>query len=167
MSNERKDGGLVCKWCERPAHIKQGRILLCAMHYRISSMSSRARRDGKTAPSRAEIEAILPNPFICKPCGRPMNWVRDDGASTQATLQHDRNGEIRIICLACNTKHAQHPGDSYYDLPGGHKRCPDCEQILPVDAFVIDKSRPVGRKSYCRKCSSIRHKSWRSSHAVA
>lgn len=156
---ETRDGG--CAWCERDAHIRQGRIMLCAMHYRISSMRSRAKRDGKITPSREQIEFMVPSPFVCVSCERAMNWLRRDGASTQATLQHDRSGRVRIICLACNTRHAQHPGDSYYDLPEGHKRCAKCDRILPHSAFSTDRSRPLGLKASCRECSHKSHTTWR------
>jgi hypothetical protein len=155
----------TCAWCDRPSHIKQGRIVLCDQHYRMSSMRSRARRDGKKVPSRAQIEAMIPRPFVCGACERPMVWLRCHGASQQATLQHDRSGSMRIICLGCNTRHAQHPDDSFYAVPHGHKRCPDCEQVLPRKSFVADRSRPIGLRSYCRRCSSIRFKNWSTSHA--
>lgn len=168
MSAKIEDGGpATCAWCARPYYIRQGRIRLCAVHYRISSMRARAQRDGKKSPTVAQIEALVPSPFVCVGCARPMNWLHGDGRSTQVTLQHDRSGELRLICLACNTRHAQHPEDSYYTIQAGHKRCPDCEQHLPHAAFAKDRSRPIGLKSYCRACSSIRHKSWEASRAVA
>lgn len=155
-----------CAWCDGPAHIRQGRILLCAKHYRLSSMRSRAKRDGKLAPSRSEIEALVPDPLVCVGCDRPMTWLRESDASRQVTLQHDRNGQLRILCLACNTRHAQHPGDSFYDIPKHHKLCPDCSRVLPLSAFARDRSRPIGRRSYCRECSSHRFKQWSAQHAV-
>lgn len=166
MANDNDVPAFPCAWCERPSHIRQGRILLCAVHYRISSMRSRAKRDGKVAPDRREIEALIPSPFVCECCGREMTWLRMKGASRQATLQHDRDGALRIICLACNTRHAQHPGDSFYHIPEGHKRCPDCEQVLPLASFAIDRSRPIGRKSYCRSCAAVRFKRWEARNAA-
>lgn len=168
MEQDTKDGGpaFPCAWCDSASHIKQGRILLCPMHYRISSMRSRARRDNKYVPKREEIEALA-ECLNCLGCGRLMNWLRSDGASTQVTLQHDRSGTIRLLCLACNTRHAKHPDDSYYDLPKDHKRCPDCETVLPRSAFALDRSRPIGLKSYCRQCSSIRFTAWEKAHVAA
>ena len=157
---------LGCAWCERPSHIRQGRIRLCAMHYRISNMRSRARRDGKAVPTRQEIEALVPAPFVCVGCERPMSWLRANGASQQATLQHDRDGTLRLICLACNTRHAKHPDDSFYSIPKGHKRCPDCSQVLPLNSFAVDRSRPLGRVSYCRPCAAKRFKQWSINHAA-
>ena len=165
MTDKHDGGPALCAWCEEPAHIKQGRILLCQVHYRISSMRILAKRDGKVSPSRDEIEAAIPNPLICSCCDREMNWLRSDGASTQITLQHDRRGSIRLICLGCNVRHSVHPSDTFYTIPAGKKRCPDCEMVLPVADFSKDRSRPIGLKSYCRPCASIRNKSWRKARA--
>jgi hypothetical protein len=156
----------TCAWCERRSHIRQGRIWLCAAHYRISSMRTRASRDGKPVPTRQGIEALVPHPFVCGCCARGMTWLRESGASRQATLQHDRNGGLRIICLGCNTRHAMHPGDSFYDIPAGQKRCGGCDQVLPVDAFAVDRSRPIGRKGRCRACASADFKKWSKRHAA-
>lgn len=155
-----------CAWCDRPSHIRQGRIWLCAVHYRIANMRSRAKRDGKLVPTRQEIEALVPSPFVCGCCERPMTWLRQASATNQATLQHDRDGGLRIICLGCNTRHAVHPGDTFYDIPKGHKRCGGCEQVLPLSSFAIDRSRPIGRKGHCRACSSVAFKNWSQSHAA-
>lgn len=162
MSETRKDGGpAACAWCDRAAYIRQGRIMLCLVHYRISSMRSRATRDGKFVPTRQAIEALIPTPFDCIGCRRAMDWSRAAGASSQATLQHDRSGAMRIICLACNTRHAQHPGDTFYDVPDGHKRCAKCDRTLPHGSFSRDKSRPLGLRSSCRDCNHTAHTKWR------
>jgi hypothetical protein len=136
------------------------------MHYRISSMRSRAKRDGKTVPTRSEIEGMAAT-MVCIGCSRRMNWLRSEGASTQATLQHDRDGGVRLLCLACNTRHAQHPGDTFYGVASNEKWCPDCDQILPKGSFAKDRSRPVGLKSYCRPCAAARYRSWEARHAAA
>jgi hypothetical protein len=155
------DGGPAsCAWCAEAAHIRQGRIMLCAAHYRISSMRSRAKRDGKVLPDRKDIEAMIPSPFVCIGCSREMTWLRDRGASVQVTLQHDRDGSMRLICLGCNTRHAAHPSDTFYDIPSDQKFCPDCTRVLPRTSFAADRSRPIGLKSYCRECSSARFKKW-------
>lgn len=158
---DREDGGPGCAWCKSPAHIRQGRILLCEAHYRLSSMKIRAKRDGKVAPSVKELEALVPSPFVCGGCKRPMNWLQKHGASTQATLQHDRNGTLKIVCLACNSKHAAHPGDSFWSVPEGHKRCASCERTLAASDFARDRSRPCGLKASCKQCSHSQHTKWR------
>lgn len=144
----------------RPSHIRQGRIMLCVVHYRMSSMRSRATRDGKSVPTISEIEALVPSPFRCEPCGRDMTWLREQGASIQVSLQHDRSGEVRLICLGCNTRHGAHPGDSFYRMPKGHKQCRSCKQVLPFSSFVVDRSRPIGLKGNCRTCCSTQWQRW-------
>lgn len=152
-----------CAWCDEPKHVKQGRISLCAMHYRISSMRACARRNGKLVPTRQEIEWFALN-MSCFGCGKEMHWLAVDGRKDQATLQHDRDGTIRLLCLSCNVRHSHNPDDSFYELPKNHKHCPDCEKVLPYSSFCKDKSRPVGLKSYCRGCAKNRHKQWRESY---
>jgi len=161
------DNPFACAWCDEAAHIRQGRVMLCATHYRISSMRARAARDGKMVPTRDEIASLAAQSMTCVGCKRPMNWLRSSGTSTQVTLQHDRDGTIRLLCLACNTRHAQHPGDSFYTIPAAKKWCPDCGDVLPKADFCRDLSRPLGLKSYCRKCSAARHHKWRIKHANA
>lgn len=163
LAGQKERAGMsdLCKWCDAPAHIKQGRIMLCAKHYRMSTMRSKAKSDGKYRPLYAELEALIPDPFECEGCGREMTWLRESGASVQVTLQHDRSGEIRLLCLGCNRRHAVHPGDSFYDIPDGHKWCAMCNQVLPHSEFARDRSRPIGLKGYCRQCSAKRHAKWR------
>ena len=166
MTKKDTGGPASCKWCEKPPHIRQGRIMLCDVHYRISSMRSAAKRHGKACPSTGEIESLIPNPFVCIGCDREMHWLRGTGpVSQQATLQHDRNGEIKIICFGCNTRHASHPDDTFYEIPNGHKFCPDCREVKPQSNFSKDASRPIGLKSYCKPCSSKRHEKWRNKNA--
>jgi hypothetical protein len=42
------------------------------------------------------------------------------------------------------------------DVPPGMKRCPDCERVLSVDAFVRDKGHKDGVGTYCRPCLNVR-----------
>ena len=161
MTGKINDGGPACAWCDRSAHIRQGRILLCEVHYRLSSMRSTAKRAGKEAPTVKEMESLIPSPLVCGGCHRPMNWLQSQGASTQATFQHDRDGTLKIVCLSCNTKHACHPGDSFWSVPEGHKRCASCDRVLGAAAFSRDRSRPCGLKSSCKECSHSQHTQWR------
>lgn len=168
--NVPNDGGPdVCSRCGEGALLRQGNQLLCPKHYRFGQMRQRARRDGKVVPTWAELETMFAAlvDMACPLCSRKMNWRRAAGESTCATLQHYRDGTLDIICLACNTRHAQHPGDTYRELPPDAKHCPDCSRVLPRSSFATDRSRPIGLKSYCRGCSAARHAKWRSRHAVA
>lgn len=163
---DKDDGGPACAWCDKPSHIKQGRIFLCAAHYRMSSMRARAKRDGKYVPSLGVLETLAEN-MKCDGCGEEMHWLRSDGARLQATLQHDRDGLVRLLCLSCNTRHAQHPGDTFYNVPDGHKLCQGCKEVLPHASFWKDRSRPIGLKSYCKSCAADRYRKWEKSHVAA
>ena len=160
--SEIKDGGPACAWCSEPKHIKQGRIWLCKIHYRFQSMRVRAKRDDKAVPSYEMLYSMASSSMICPGCNRTMNWLAKEGRSTVVTLQHDRNGTMRFLCLSCNTRHAFMPGDSFYHAPKDKKFCPDCREWLDFDSFATDKSgRWMDRKTYCRRCSNVRHKNWR------
>lgn len=134
---------------------------------RIKNMRSSAKRDGKYVPTPSEIRNAIPSPFLCPACGIKMNWKRSAGAKTQATLQHDRSGDIKIICASCNSRHHHYDGDSFYDLPQGKKRCSDCKEVLSTDDFFVDKSTFTGRKSCCKACSTKRVYQWRAKNQEA
>lgn len=162
--SEIKDGGpAFCAWCSEAAYIRQGRIQLCRVHYRFQAMRVRAKRDGKEVPSYEMLTAMASSARLnCPGCGRFMNWLSKEGRSTVVTLQHDRNGTMRFLCLSCNTRHASRPGDSFYSDPKDKKHCPDCRQWLPLDSFATDRSnRWLNKKTYCRGCSNVRNKNWR------
>ena len=36
--------------------------------------------------------------------------------------------------------------------PEGHKYCPACKQILPLDKFQVNAGRPDGKQAYCEEC---------------
>jgi hypothetical protein len=88
--------------CIDAALRQHGHARYCARHYRFATMRTRAKRDGKTVPDWAELETLTPADMICPSCSRVMNWLAKDGFSTVITLQHDRDGIHRLICLACN-----------------------------------------------------------------
>jgi len=73
----------------------------------------------------------------CKACGRARNAAAALGRRGEGTS-------------------APRPRRSREELPAGMKRCPDCLQVLPVEAFVRNKSHKGGVGSYCRPCQNIR-----------
>lgn len=158
------DGGpaFQCSVCGDQAIIKQGNQHLCAKHYRFGQMRANAKRNGKTVPSRDELESIMPKDLVCPDCSRQMNWRSADGQATVASLQHYRNGTYGIVCRSCNTRHAFMEGDSYREMQKDHKQCPQCKQIKPHEAFAVDNGRtgPIKLKSWCKQCSSASHTKW-------
>lgn len=151
--------------CVEMSVIRQGRQFLCPKHYRFGQMRSVARRDGKYVPSHLELEALLnAQPTLgCNDCGRVMNWRSSDGAASVLTLQHYRSGSLAFSCLSCNTRHASMSGDSFCDMPTGHKKCPKCDDIKPSSEFTKDNSRTgdIRRKSFCRSCSDNLVNQWK------
>lgn len=134
---------------------------MCEKHYRFAQMRSRSKRDGKLVPSYEWLDAHTPKDMICPTCKRKMNWRQKDGASTVITIQHDRDGELNLICLSCNTRHAQMDDDSFYEFPIDHKLCPRCKVIKPFDSFCTDNGgRWKNKKSTCRECSNKYHAEW-------
>jgi hypothetical protein len=124
-------------------------------------MRATAARKGKKIPSRQELAFMVEQTrLICCGCQRKMNWLSKEGPSSVVSLQHNRDGSMAFLCRACNTKHAQFPGDMFYTIPKSHHRCGDCYQILPRDNFWEDRSRPLGIKAYCKACARKRHKDW-------
>ena len=163
------DGGPALKCSRKDCRVQQFRRLgnakYCPRHYRFATMRTCAKRHGKTVPTWDELESLVPTNLTCQPCGRPMNWLARDGGSTVITLQHDRSGAYRLMCRACNTRHAAHPGDEFYAIPPDMRRCPGCLHVKPLSAFAMDVSRWLGRTTYCRGCARGRHQAWRTSRA--
>lgn len=151
----------LCKalGCTEPIYNKNRRC--CVMHHRFINMKSTACRSRKYSPSVSELQALIPSDMICIGCKRSMNWTHAEGWSTLLTLQHDRDGKLRMICLACNNRHAKQPNDSFYEIPAAHWRCPRCKKIKPFEEFQKDSGRATGRISVCTICHSKRGRKWR------
>jgi hypothetical protein len=124
-------------------------------------MRNRAQNMGKTVPSKeallALIDKLISQGMKCIGCDRVMRWLGNKGESSLVTLQHDRNGDFRLICLGCNTRHAYHPGDTFYDVKPGEKICNGCGKVKGVSEFNKDLTRPGGLRSCCRDCQKIRN----------
>lgn len=129
---------------------------------RIAQMRATARNRRKSVPSVSELRALFAalDDGRCPECGVVMRLSGVGGETV--TLQHDRSGAFRLLCRRCNTRHASFPGDSFYDRDDTKRRCPDCEQIKPLQDFAVDRRNcsVVKRKTYCRPCSAARLLSW-------
>jgi hypothetical protein len=122
---------------------------------RFYQMRATARQFSKIAPSFDWLESAVPRGMICPVCDRRMVW-RGKG-SRVITLQHDRSGEMRLMCKQCNTRHAKMPGDSFYSLPKDHKYCPECKTAKTLDSFWRDITRWRGVFTYCIPCGKKRN----------
>lgn len=159
-----------CAWCDSPGHIVQGRIVICLKHYRFMCMRTRAQRSNKTVPSYAELDILLQRcQMFCPACKEEMVWESKDNQQRVITLQHDRDGNLRLLCRSCNTRHSSCEGDTFYDIPKDHKICPMCKDLLPFDKFDNDFSgeRFANKKTYCKECSKKRLYEWRRKNRAA
>jgi hypothetical protein len=150
-----------CSRCGVGAVRKQGHQWLCARHYRIGQMRSRASRDGKAVPTHEQLETMWRD--TCADCGVVMNVLSRDGERERtASLQHYRDGSLAVVCVSCNARHASMPGDTFRDMPKDHKRCPRCETIKTFASFSADlgRSGPMKLKSWCKSCASASHTEW-------
>jgi Recombination endonuclease VII len=44
------------------------------------------------------------------------------------------------------------------EVPEGHKWCPDCDTVKPLDEFPATRAAPSGRHTYCKPCHNVRGK---------
>ena len=151
-----------CYICGDSAVKHSGRTNLCAKHRRFIQMQKVAKTDKKYVPSLYELEKITPKNMKCESCGNLMHWINNENRSAGAVLQHYRNNTLGIVCLSCNTKHGLMPGDSYNEIPSGHKLCRTCKTIKPLSMF---NPRRDGKVEYpmpkCKACNLQAHREWR------
>jgi hypothetical protein len=153
---------MKCYICGDKTIILHGRKNVCEKHKRFLQMQHTAKRDKKYVPSIYEIEKMVPKDMICQDCGCTMHWIDNDNRRHGAVLQHYRNGSLAITCMACNTKHGLMIGDSYRDVPSGHKMCTSCKTIKPLDMFYVRRDSKVEYPmSKCKVCNLESHQSWR------
>jgi hypothetical protein len=145
---------MKCYICGEDAIKRNGRSNMCAKHGRFMQMQHTAKSDKKYVPSLYEIEKLVPVDMKCQDCSVEMHWIDNDNRSHGAILQHYRDGTLGITCLSCNTKHGLMPGDSYKEVPNGHKLCRSCKTIKPLNMFNIRRdSKVIYPMSKCKECS--------------
>lgn len=146
-----------CQSCDRDATYIDKQRRYCDIHYRFNQMRNGAWKYKKYVPTTQELESLIPEEMKCPECNVVMVWRRgiyDKGVNNQITLQHWRNGEVSLICLSCNARHASMEGDSYKDMPKDHKFCPRCKTIQHESNFCVKNSRAVlKRNSVCNVCN--------------
>lgn len=151
-----------CSQCNESGYRFQGRRWLCILHYKIEMMRSSSTATGKYRPSVAELEALFvalkADGMRCPVCRTELVLIRKDIKAEwhkAISIQHDRSGAVRLICQLCNTRHDDFPGDEFYDLPAGHKRCPTCKNIKPFSAFYKLRKDGDSLQSYCKECRKL------------
>jgi hypothetical protein len=153
---------MKCYVCGEEAIKYLGRSNLCAEHRRFVQMQKTAKQDKKYIPSIYELQRLAPKDMKCGDCGIEMNWIDGSKRSSGAVLQHYRDGTLGITCLSCNTKHGLMHGDSYRDLPKGHKLCRTCKTIKPLNMFGKRSAKEGSYpKTKCKACEFEAQKVWR------
>ena len=90
----------------------------CIKHCRFHRMIDESKKRKKKVPTLWELNSMfrrLKN-FECEACCITMRWTRKESQTKVITLQHDRNGELRFVCMSCNSKHRFYEGDTYYQF---------------------------------------------------
>ena len=153
---------MKCYICGDDAIQRHGRSNLCVQHRRFIQMQKTAKQDKKYVPDIFELEKITPKNMICQDCGVLMNWIDGTQRSSGAVLQHYRDGTLGIVCMSCNARHGQMPGDSYRDAPKDQKVCGSCKTMKPLSEFHFRKD---GKRPYpmtrCKRCNLEHHQKWR------
>jgi hypothetical protein len=98
----------------------------------------------------------------CKDCGesRPLSeFTRDrarrDGLSFYCKT-HARRRLLRAKDARKGPPAHRHPRET--PVPAGHKWCPDCTTVKPLDQFVRNTSASSGWAPYCKPCHNARGK---------
>jgi hypothetical protein len=154
---------MKCYVCGADAVHRHGRSNCCPKHIRFLQMQKTAKSDGKYVPSLYELDSLVPAKMSCPLCHKTMHWIDDKNRPLGAILQHYRNGTIGITCHSCNVKHGMMVGDSYCDVPDGHKLCRACKTIKRLSDFYVrrDSKNKEYPMSKCKICSKESYKSWR------
>lgn len=149
-----------CSKCDQPPAVKSKFIRLCVKHYKFKVMRNNAQQNEKVVPSHGHLEKMVSesNRLLCSHCEKKMVWTRKESTKRVVTLQHDRDGTMRLLCMSCNIRHSNCPDDSFYTIPPDKKLCFGCKSILYKTEFSKDKRCSIGLASYCKKCRSKRRK---------
>jgi Recombination endonuclease VII len=98
----------------------------------------------------------------CKDCGelRPASEFsadrsRRDGLSFYCKV-HARRRLLRSKDARKGPPKSRHPRE--VAVPLGHKWCPDCATVKPIEEFVRNAGMPTGRGPYCKPCHNVRGK---------
>lgn len=152
----------ICYRCGEPSARYRSGQWLCPRHYRFLSMRESAKRRKVMIPSDEQLQSILDAAGLeCPVCQRPMNWLRENRTQTVVTLQHDRDGTMRFLCMSCNCRHFAYEGDSFYEVGPDQKRCNHCGAVKPLAEFCTDNGgRWANKHNVCKPCAAKAHQEY-------
>lgn len=135
-------------------------VKYCWLHVRMKRMVMGAKGRGQEVPEEGwlvgELVRVEGEGMKCPHCGEVMEWDGGGGRLARVvTLQHDRSGGMRLLCLGCNARHRSVPGDLFYDIGDGEKYCPGCGEVKGVEEF---ESRGGKRYSRCGPCRAVKNR---------
>lgn len=148
---------MKCRLCEDIIVNNVDYANLCEKHYRFMKMRQSAKCKNKYAPSYTELENLFEKQGLkCGLCNKTLNWSSKDSPKDRITLQHDKSGDIKFLCLSCNSRHAKAGlGDRIYELGIDVKPCNNCKIIKQkVEFYTQGKSIQPN----CKICQSILRK---------
>lgn len=151
--------GLTCNALAKSGRTAGDKRLFCDMHLRFYQMRYCAKSRGLLVPELHELEAMVPADMRCPMCKGEMEWRSADGRRRHlATLQHWNDGTMGILCLPCNTAHAQRTPvlDERELPPEGTKACACCRQVRPAASFGKRAAARDGLSPYCRDCKNAK-----------
>ena len=151
--------------CEREGEKRHSATLVyCRRCYRVMKILDYCHRN---YPDRAttwnEVAALwqeAERTGDCPHCRKPMTLYSEDGKRRGlATIQHYDDGRLGVICFTCNLAHSKSQlRDKLFDLPSGHKFCPDCQTSKPKSEFHITHRDLNGHVTYCKPCQNARNR---------
>lgn len=157
---KRKAADQLCSRCDKPGFRYRGERWLCVVHNRFDTMRASAQSKGKIVPTHEQLEEmasiLIARGMKCEACGIETQWAGVKGSLSTISLQHDRCGKLRLICMGCNQRHDDLPGDTFYDLPANHWPCPKCKRMLHLSAYYRERAGV-----YCKDCrKEINREKW-------
>jgi len=98
----------------------------------------------------------------CKDCGelRPASEFTRDRTRTDGLSFYCKTHARRRLLVSKDARKGPPKRRHHREVvvPEGHKWCPDCGTVKPLDEFVRNAGMPLGRAPYCRPCHNIRGK---------
>ena len=137
----RKCGGKVPRYCDLCAKIVEARATAC--------------KKGKAVPSWSDAVGLIPLDMKCPCCNFEMTLHKEyAGLHRTMSLQHWKDGRIGWVCQSCNSRMK-----TTEELPPeGTRRCGDCAEVKPLDAFYASRSSTSHTKlmTKCIECAKLR-----------
>ena len=96
----------------------------------------------------------------CKDCGeaRPVSEFTRDRTRTDGLSFYCKTHARRRLLVSKDARKGPPKRRHHREVvvPEGHKWCPDCGTVKPLDEFVRNAGMPLGRAPYCRPCHNTR-----------